>query len=180
MFLSAFVLISATEQIRPAPQTESRGEGVQIRPANQQNLPANGNGNYNPTEGSSYSSSVYIAPPVVSTVKLNASLNNNLTNVSTNATGKGNFILNKTANSLSYNITYYNLSSNETGTEIFVPGILINNQSVSYSLPIGEIKSGIIFFAKEVKELILNQNSILRIKSLFFPNGEISGEIRII
>ena len=57
------VLISITvlstvmaEQLRPANQIANRGVGVQIRPANQQNLPSTGNGGYIPSQGSKYSS----------------------------------------------------------------------------------------------------------------------------
>ena len=43
-------------QIVPATQLDDRGVGIQLRPANQLGLSSFGNGDYNPYEGSSYSS----------------------------------------------------------------------------------------------------------------------------
>lgn len=177
MLLFTIFGVIADDQIRPAPQTDSRGVGEQIRPANQQNLPSDGNGNYQPSEGSSYSSSVHNEPVINDTVKMKAVLNN--TNL-TNATGTGDFLLNKTANTLSYNISYSGLSSNETGAELDVEGLMINNQTVSYQLPLGEIKQGVISFVQEVQDYILNGNALVKIKSLLFPDGELSGYIKII
>ncbi len=185
MILAAMLLLSiigviADNQIRPAPQTDSRGTGEQIRPANQQNLPSDGNGGYTPSEGSSYSSSIHQTPPVVDTVKLNATLNGTNINSTSNATGTGDFVLNKTANTLDYNITYIGLSSNETGAEIDVQGLITNNQTVSFLLPLGEIKQGVISFVQEVENYILDGNVLVKIKSLLFPDGEISGYIKMI
>lgn len=185
MFFAAMLLFSiigiiAADQVRPAPQTDSRGTGEQIRPANQQNLPSDGNGGYSPSQGSSYSSSVYHEPPVSDTMKLNSTLNNTDLNTTSNATGKGDFLLNKTANTLSYNITYSGLSSNETGAEITVPGLMINNQTVSFPLPLGELKQGVISFVQELQSYILNGNALVKIRSLLFPDGEISSYIKII
>ena len=180
ILLFSIIGVIADDQIRPAPQTDSRGVGEQIRPANQQNLPSDGNGNYQPTEGSSYSSSIHKAPPILDTVKLNATLNNTDLNTTSNASGSGDFLLNETDNTLSYNISYSDLSSNETGAEIDVPGIMIDNQTVSYQLPLGEIKQGVISFVQELQSYILNGNALVKIRSFLFPEGEISGYIRII
>jgi hypothetical protein len=185
LFIAAIVLFSiigvmADDQIRPAPQTDSRGTGDQIRPANQQTLPTDGNGGYTPSEGSSYSSSEYHAPPVVDTVNMHAELNNTDLNTTSNATGTGQFVLNTTSNTLSYDVTYSNLSSNETGAEITVPGVIVNNETVSYQLPFGDIKTGVISFLEEVKTFFLNGNALVKIKSLLFPDGEVSGYIKII
>lgn len=169
--------VIADDQIRPAPQTESRGVGEQIRPANQQSLPSDGNGNYHPTEGSSYSSSVYVAPPVVNIVKLNATLNGTNINSTSNVTGNASFVLNKTSNTLSYSMEFNNLSSNETSAEITIPGLLIQNQTVSYPLQLGNIKNGIITFVQEVENYLLEGKALIRIRSLLFPNGEIGGQI---
>ena len=180
ILLFSIIGIMADDQIRPAPQTDSRGVGEQIRPANQQNLPSDGNGNYQPSEGSTYSSSAYHAPPVVDTAKLNATLNSTDLNTTSNATGNASFVLNKTSNTLTYNITYSGLSSNETGAEIDVPGLMIDNQTVSYQLPLGEIKQGVISFVQDVQSYILNGNALVKIKSILFPDGEVSGYIKLI
>ncbi len=180
----AFIIFSifgaiAIDQIRPAPQTESRGIGEQIRPANQQSLPTEGNGDYHPTEGSSYSSSVYVAPPVSDTVKLKANLNG----TNTNATGNVTFSMNKTSNTLNYNLSYSGLSSNASGAEIVIPDLLINdsnNNTVAYSIQLGNLKSGIITFLQNIENYILEGKALVKIRSLLFPNGEISGQIRII
>jgi len=181
ILLFSVIRVIAADQIRPAPQTESRGVGEQIRPANQQNLPTEGNGDYHPSEGSSYSSSVSHAPPVVNTVELNATLNNTDLNTTSNATGTGDFVLNTDSNELSYNIDYSNLSSNETGAELDFPGLNSeDNQTVSYILPLGELKQGILNLAEDAKNLLLNNGAIVKIRSMLFPDGEVSGYIRII
>ncbi len=190
LYLTAIIFIAlitfsilgviADEQIRPAPQTDSRGVGEQIRPANQQSLPSNGNGNYHPTEGSSYSSSVYHAPPVIDTVKLNATLNGTNINSTSNVTGNASFVLNKTSNTLSYSIEFNNLSSNQTGAEITFPGLLVQNQTISYQLGLGNIKNGIITIIQEVESYLLEGKALVKIRSLLFPDGEIGGEIKII
>jgi hypothetical protein len=179
LLISIFGVI-ADDQIRPAPQTDSRGNGEQIRPANQQSLPSDGNGNYQPSEGSSYSSSQNHEPPVVDTVNLKSELNSTDLNTTSNATGFGNFVLNTTSNELSYDIEYNGLSSNETGAEIDAPGLILNNETVSYNLPLGEIKQGIITLAEEAKNFFLNGGALVKIKSMLFPDGEVSGYIKII
>lgn len=178
MLLFSIIAVIAADQIRPAPQTESRGVGEQIRPANQQNLPSDGNGNYQPTEGSSYSSLIYQA--VNNTLKMRAVLNSNLTNATSNATGTGDFVINKTSNKLSYNITYSNLSSNETGAEIVISNLTMNNQTVSFPLALGNIKQGVVSFVEEVQSYIINGKALVKIRSLLFPDGEISGQIRVV
>ena len=186
IFLTALVLFSiigvmAADQIRPAPQTDSRGNGEQIRPINQQNLPSDGNGGYSPSEGSSYSSSVHHEPPVSNDVKLQATLNSTDLNTTSNATGNASLTLDTTTNELSYDITYSGLSSNETGAELDVPGLIIENQTVSYQLSLGEVKQGIISLANDVKDYILSGgNALIKIKSMLFPEGEVSGYIKII
>ncbi len=175
--------VIADNQIRPAPQTDSRGVGEQIRPANQQALPSNGNGNYNPSEGSSYSSSVYHAPPVANIVKLNATLNGTNVNSTSNATGNASFVLNKTSNTLNYNLTYDGLSSNATGAEIVIPDLLVNdsnNNTVAYNIQLGNLQSGIISILQNIESYILEGKALVKIRSLLFPAGEISGQIRII
>ena len=185
VFFTALLLFSiigviAADQIRPAPQTDSRGDGVQIRPANQGNLPSDGNGGYVPSEGSSYSSSVSHAP-VDNTVKLQAILNSTDLNTTSNTTGNASLTLDTATGDLSYNITYSDLSSNETGAELDVPGLIVDNQTVSYQLPLGEVKQGIINLANDVKDYILSGgNALIKIKSMLFPEGEMSGYIKII
>jgi hypothetical protein len=185
VFLTALLLfsiigvIAATDQIRPAPQTDSRGDGEQIRPANQQNLPSDGNGGYSPSEGSSYSSK--IRSHVTTNVNLNAVLNNTDLNTTSNATGNASLTLDTATNELSYDITYSGLSSNETAAELDVPGLIVENQTVSYQLSLGEVKQGIISLANDVKDYILSGgNALIKIKSLLFPEGEVSGYIKII
>ncbi len=183
MFVFIFLIVNviATEQVRPAPQTESRGVGEQIRPANQQGLPSDGNGNYHSSEGSStYSSSIQTTPPVSDSVKLTATLNGSNINSTSNATGFASFALNKTSNTLRFNLTFGNLSSNQSGAEITVPGLLIQNNTVSYPLQLGQIQNGIISFIQEVESYLLEGKAIIKIRSLLFPNGEIGGQIKII
>lgn len=177
LILLSIVGIIADDQIRPASQTDSRGVGEQIRPANQQNLPSDGNGNYYSTEGSSYRSSVYVEPPAVTTVKLNATLNGTNLNTTSNVTGNATFVLNKTSNTLSYSIELNNLSSNETFSDISIPGLLIENQTVSYPLELGNMKNGVISFINEVENYIIEGKAFVKIRSLFFPDGEIGGKI---
>jgi hypothetical protein len=54
LVLSVIGTISASEKITPATTLNNRGVGIQIRPANQMNLPLTGNGGYTPFQGSSY------------------------------------------------------------------------------------------------------------------------------
>lgn len=180
MLILSIIGMIAAEQIRPAPQTESRGLDEQIRPANQQDLPSNGNGNYNPSEGSSYSSSIQKAPLVSDSVKLTANLNASNINSTSNATGTASFVLNKTSNTMSYNITYTGLSSNETSADITIPGVLIQNNTVSLPLQLGHVRNGIISFVQEIENYLLNGSALIKIRSLLFPNGEIGAQIRII
>lgn len=180
MLVFSIIEVISAEQIRPAPQTESRGVNEQIRPANQQNLPSDGNGNYHATEGSSYSSSIYKAPIVSDSVKLTASLNGSNINSTSNAVGNASLVLNKTSNTLSYDLTYSDLNSNESGAEIIIPGLLFENNTASYSLQLGEIKKGIISFMQEAESYLLEGKALIKIRSLLFPNGEIGGEIKII
>lgn len=173
-------LAIADDQIRPAQQTDSRGVGEQIRPANQQSLPSDGNGGYSPSQGSSYSSGYSSSSPSVDeTVKMKTVLNStNLSN--SNATGTADILLNKTDNTLTYNITLSGLSSNETSTSITIPWLIINNQTVSIPLPLGEMKQGVISYISEIESYLLNGNAFLKVRSLLFPEGEIGGEIKII
>jgi hypothetical protein len=176
--------VLAQEQIRPAPQTEGRGVGEQIRPANQQSLPSDGNGNYHPSEGSSYSSSEHSSPPPVSdTVRLTSNINGSNINSSSNSTGSASFVLNKTSDTLSFDINYNDFSSNVTGSEIIIPDLMINNSNnstVPYSIDLGVLKSGIVSFLEQAKSYILEGKAILKIRSILFPDGEIGGSIRII
>ena len=162
---------NTAEQIRPAPQTESRGVGEQIRPANQQNLPSNGNGGYTPTQGSDYSSSIG---------NKNVILKSDIKPVvnTSNASGAASFILNDDKKTLSYNINYSRLSSNETGSDISINEE--NNTRVLFEFPLGNIKKGILSYVNSIENLLTSGNAYLRIKSLLFSNGELISKINAV
>lgn len=164
------------EQIKPAAQTDTRGVGEQIRPASQQDLPSNGNGGYVASQGSSYSSSD--KPKPSDSVKFSANLSADL-NSTSNATGNATFVLNKTSDKMAYNLAYSGLSSNETGAEISIPGLIdsATNQTVAYQL---NEKSGAFVILNAIKDYFINNQALVRIKTILFPGGEISGQIRII
>lgn len=180
-------IVCADEQIRPANQMPGRGVGEQIRPANQMNLPEHGN--YNPTQGSDYSSGYSSEDnegnnhnetenKTNSIVNFQAVLNNtNATNLSSNATGKGLFVLDNRTNTLSYNITYEDLSSNETGAYILGPFVPELNSTISFALSLGNEKIEALNYPKIIEDYIISGKTYVKILSLLFPEGEISGEI---
>jgi len=173
LILFSIINVIADDQIRPAPQTDSRGVGEQIRPANQQNLPSDGNGEYQPTQGSGYSSSKYSSRY---DINLTTEISNTGVNGSSNATANASFVLNTKKNTMNYTIESSDLSSNETSAEIEIN----DTTPILYNLPIGEIKKGMISFAKEIEEYILEGKAWIKIKSFLFPNGELIGQIKIV
>jgi len=170
------------EDIRPANQREDNGIGVQVRPANQMNLPSNGNGGYVPTQGSSYNSgyTVPLSAQLKPINKTNLTIVNG-TNITTekisNATGNAKFVVNKASNTLSYDVQYSQLSSNETGASINGPALVNQNAATLLFLPLGINKIGIIHYADAIEKYLLSGQTYLNIKSLLFPNGEIRGQI---
>jgi len=181
-FAFVFMLIAlltlsllAAQDIRPANQREDKGTDVQIRPANQLDLPSNGNGGYVPTQGSSYSSgyTAQLNSEMNSTAKINST---NLTNMTSNATGTAKFVVDKASNTLSYDVEYKDLSSNETGTTINMQGLNQNAIELLF-LPIGMHKVGVVKYVDAIEEYLLNGQTYINIKSLLFPNGELRGQI---
>lgn len=183
-FTLVFVLIALlslslllAEDIRPANQREDKGTGVQIRPANQIDLPSNGNGGYIPTQGSSYNSGY--APTLSSEMKSVSNVNStiNSTNLTSNATGTAKFVVDKTANTLSYDVQYSQLSSNETEASINGPASINQNAVALLFLPLGSNKLGILHYAEAIEKYLLSSQTYINIKSLLFPNGELRGQI---
>lgn len=163
------------EDIRPANQREDKGTGVQVRPANQMNLPSNGNGGYVPTQGSSYNSG-YTTPLKAELKPLKTNITNS-TNLTSNATGNAKFVVDKAANTLSYDVQYSKLSSNETGASINGPATINQNAVALLFLPLGANKVGILHYAEAVEKYLLSSQTYINIKSLLFPNGELRGQI---
>lgn len=99
-------------------------------------------------------------------------------NRTSGANGTGSFVLDKQNKTLSYNIEYQGLSSNETSASIDAD--IDNSTQVLFVLPIGNLKIGVFSFNETVQPYILNGNSFVKISSLLFPNGELKGTINII
>ncbi|MEM0465659.1 MAG: CHRD domain-containing protein [Candidatus Pacearchaeota archaeon] len=173
--------------IRPAPQTTDRGVGEQIRPANQIDLQKD----FKPSEGSDYSSgidgqqnakiSMYVVLNPQSKTEFVLNETTNETEeviVTSDASGSGSFVLDELANSLSFNISYQGLSSNETSATI--NRIFNNTVETLYVLPLGQKKIGIWTYDQCLELDIKNGLTYIDIKSILFPAGELKGEILMI
>lgn len=190
------------EQIRPASQTSDRGTySGQIRPANQKMTDKASDENDTNGEDSSNNqtneenSTEY--NPVVNDstepeIDVNETIPNNetednetvpveetgLINLATvlsstlsSASGYGGFILDTASNILQFEISYMNLSTPEIGASID------NNDGLIFALPFGMQKTGTWTYPEYYENDLINGNTIIKIKSLLFPDGELTGSI---
>lgn len=159
------------DQIRPAAQTDNRGVGEQIRPANQLNQDTG----YSSSEGSRYSSGQVSEKTKIDMKADLLRTTETAGNITSSASGTGSIIVNKRANTLSYDITYQDLSSNETEADIYKP--FNGTDTVLFSLPLGQHKVGVLSYGQSLELDILNGMSYINIHSILFPNGELKGQI---
>ncbi|MFZ4573246.1 MAG: CHRD domain-containing protein [Phycisphaerales bacterium] len=92
-------------------------------------------------------------------------------------TGCGRFIVDTTANTLTYRIVRSALGSAESVAHIHgaaAPGV---NAAVLHALPAGDIKTGVWTYPEAQEANILNGLMYVNIHSSTFPGGEIRGQI---
>ncbi|MEK6891447.1 MAG: CHRD domain-containing protein [Nanoarchaeota archaeon] len=112
-------------------------------------------------------------------MKFSANLTGNQQNpgVDTNASGFGEFFMNKTDNTLRYDIHYTGLMGNETFSHIHGFSVRDVNSNVLFNLSLGESKSGIWNYSEPQEEKIVEGLTYVNVHSDMFPNGEIGGQI---
>jgi hypothetical protein len=172
-------IVSANEPIRPANQMQDRGVDRQIRPANQMDQSSEGNGGYKPTEGSTYSSrtggsSNHDEAPILTNMKSDLIEVDSEPNAS--AQGNANIAVDTKNNLLEYNISIFELSSEETGAHINGPkeGLL---DQILFDLPLGMNKIGLWNYDESLEQDLLSGNTYINIHSIIFPLGELTGKI---
>jgi hypothetical protein len=97
--------------------------------------------------------------------------------VVTGASGSGEFVLNKDANTLNFEIAYENLEGVETAAHIHGfsgPGV---DSGVLFTLPVGSPKIGVWSFDEAQEQSILDGMTYVNIHSDLHPGGEIRGQI---
>ena len=92
-------------------------------------------------------------------------------------TGSGWFVLNQDANTLSFNITYEGLDSEETGAHIHGPAPVGVDAAVLFTLPSENPKIGVWNYDEGQETDILSGLTYVNIHSSEFPGGEIRGQI---
>jgi len=99
--------------------------------------------------------------------------------VATSATGTAFFIMDQAANSLTYDIQFNGLTAAENNAHIHgfaAPGV---NAGVLFALPLGNPKSGTVFYSEAQEQGIITGMTYVNIHSALpgFPSGEIRGQI---
>ena len=96
--------------------------------------------------------------------------------VPSNATGTAAFAVDTLANSLSFDVTFANLTSAEISAHIHqgAPGV---NGAIKFGLPLGFNKKGTWFYPQADEAAILGGLMYINIHSSNFPGGEIRGQM---
>ncbi len=102
---------------------------------------------------------------------------NQVPSVNTSAMGMGTFVLNAKANTLTYNINYTDLSSNETMAHFHGPAMSGYSAPPVFTLPMGDMKAGVWHYDPKMEKSILNGKIYVNVHSEMFPNGEIRGQL---
>ncbi|KPL86709.1 CHRD domain-containing protein [Herpetosiphon geysericola] len=89
----------------------------------------------------------------------------------------GTIEINTVANTLSYNITYHDLSSAETAAHIHGFAPRGANAGVLFNLPLGASKVGTINYAENQEANILAGQTYINIHTENFPGGEVRGQL---
>ena len=99
--------------------------------------------------------------------------------VTTTATGTGVFELDPVANTISFNITYADLSSAETQAHFHGYAPAGQNANIVFNLPMGSHKTGTWTYPQTDEASILNGLLYVNVHSSNNTNGEIRGQIEV-
>lgn len=93
------------------------------------------------------------------------------------ARGNGRFVLDANENTLSYDIRFNGLRTNETMAHIHGPALMNETAGVVFELPLGTHISGVWHYNESQESDILAGMMYVNVHSDAFPNGEIRGQI---
>jgi len=96
--------------------------------------------------------------------------------VETAGGGEGSFVLDTTANTLSFHITYQNLDA-ELAAHIHGYAPRGENASILLALPLGEMKQGVFDYPEEEEENVIGGLLYAVVHSPAHPPGELRGQI---
>ena len=115
------------------------------------------------------------------TLLLNAKLDgrNEVPKVSTQAEGEGDFVLDIENNTLSFDVVYSGLTTNETGAHIHGFAQEGVNAGVLFALPAGTHKIGVWNYSEDQEAMIIAGLTYVNVHSVEYPNGEIRGQILV-
>ncbi|WP_124033448.1 CHRD domain-containing protein [Herpetosiphon llansteffanensis] len=94
-----------------------------------------------------------------------------------NGMAMGTIQINTAANTLSYNLSYHDLSSAETAAHIHGFAPRGTNTGVLFHLPLGASKVGTLNYAENQEAGILAGQTYINIHTENFPNGEVRGQL---
>ncbi|HVS19960.1 MAG TPA: CHRD domain-containing protein [Planctomycetota bacterium] len=97
--------------------------------------------------------------------------------VPTTATGTGHFALDTDANTLTFDLTYNDLSSGESAAHIHGPAAIGANAGVKFTLPLGSKKVGVWNYPQSDEADILAGLMYVNVHTANFPGGEVRGQI---
>ena len=109
--------------------------------------------------------------------KTNITGDQEVPSVNSSALGSGEFVMNKTENSLRYSINYQGLMNNETMAHIHGFADKGVNSGVLFDLPLGENKAGVFNYSELQEDKIFEGLTYVNIHSEEYPTGEIRGQI---
>lgn len=111
-------------------------------------------------------------------LETNLSGMNEIPATSSTATGRGTFVVDSTANTLKFDITFEGLSGNETAAHIHGPAGINETAGVLFALPLGEHKTGVWNYNETLENDIITGRTYVNVHSNLFPAGEIRGQIK--
>lgn len=114
-------------------------------------------------------------------IKMKANLRglNQSPKVITHARGNGEFWVDTKHNTVTYDVTYMGLESNETGAHVHGFADKGANAGVLAPLPMGMHKTGMFNYTENMEQQILAGMTYVNIHSEEYPAGEIRGQIEL-
>ncbi|XSG75028.1 CHRD domain-containing protein [Herpetosiphon llansteffanensis] len=116
-------------------------------------------------------------PPSCVTMSVIADGSQEVPPTGSNGMAMGTIQINTAANTLSYNITYHDLSSAETAAHIHGFAPRGTNTGVLFNLPLGASKVGTLNYAENQEAGILAGQTYINIHTGNFPGGEVRGQL---